>query len=556
MLGDHVKKTVAQIKVEKKNQQIEEKTIVTDDFEEMIASIDLSLPAHKKLEIVEKKIFPLLAKWENKEKEVLFIKGELREKLKIKTAGDFKDRYLKLRPSLLVKLEVEEDPKGHMTSEERQEALDYLKDPMLIQNIVKDIDTCGYKKDDEKKVIQYLAATSRKLAKPIDTIIKSPSSSGKSYLVEVIQDMMPPEEVMVIGGASAKALQYMDEDALVGKWVVFLEVEGMWELQSNLRLIQDGGFDYHYTAKDEKTGEFRTIKKKIDGPLALTTTTTRANINDENETRMWELSIDTSEEKIQSAHKAHAATTTLLHLEETKPKIERIQKLHKNVQRLLESILVVNESNPLIRFPTTTLRSQRDRKRFSSLIEVVAFIRQNQKERKYSDTLSRDYIEVDLEDYAIAYELSKAVLGSCTDTLPQKAKEVFEMIKKRVIKELGENLSTEELKNYSFSVQDVVKWSRLPKTSVARYLDALEDEEYLGIEGEQKKVGKRTMYYLRQMNEVSQSYLDQVTTPEQLRKLVEQKFPTSPNLPKQGEEVNNSMYKPKTEPPHQAVPTP
>ena len=66
-----------------------------------------------------------------------------------------------------------------------------------------------------------------------------------------------------------------------------------------------------------------------------------------------------------------------------KTRKERIIRLHQNAQRLLETGLkVVIPFAEHLEFPSKILRTRRDNMRYLSLIEVIAFLHQHQREIK------------------------------------------------------------------------------------------------------------------------------------------------------------------------------
>ena len=82
-----------------------------------------------------------------------------------------------------------------MSKEEEKEALAFLKRADLMEQIIADLKTIGHVGEDSRKMLAYLIAVSRKLARPLSGIIISGSGAGKSGLVEKIQELTPPEDV-------------------------------------------------------------------------------------------------------------------------------------------------------------------------------------------------------------------------------------------------------------------------------------------------------------------------------------------------------------------------
>ncbi len=99
-----------------------------------------------------------------------------------------------------------------MTDAQRSEAMDLLCDPNLLQRIVSDMDACGIVGEATNKLAGYLAATSRKLEKPLAVVIQSSSSAGKTSLMDAILAMMPDEDTAASVRHDWQSLFYLDRD--------------------------------------------------------------------------------------------------------------------------------------------------------------------------------------------------------------------------------------------------------------------------------------------------------------------------------------------------------
>ena len=62
----------------------------------------------------------------------------------------------------------------------------------------------------QRIVCSYLIATSRLLPKPLSGIFRAQSGCGKSYLMECVAELMPPEEVHYFSRLTPQALYYVN----------------------------------------------------------------------------------------------------------------------------------------------------------------------------------------------------------------------------------------------------------------------------------------------------------------------------------------------------------
>ncbi|MBI5781082.1 MAG: toprim domain-containing protein, partial [Rhodocyclales bacterium] len=177
-----------------------------------------------------------------------------------------------------------------MSAEEEAEALAFLRSPALLADLVRDLEIVGLVGETVNKVLLYLIATSRLLFRPLSAVLLSGSSAGKSFLLKLITDLMPSEQVFRYTRISAQALFYKETDALKHKLVLIEEAEGATDADYPLRVMQsDRSLRNLVTIKDPATGQMTTQETEVEGPIALLVSSTAASIHYENATRSFEL---------------------------------------------------------------------------------------------------------------------------------------------------------------------------------------------------------------------------------------------------------------------------
>lgn len=104
--------------------------------------------------------------------------------------------------------------------------------------------------------------------------------------------------------------------------------------------------------------------------------------------------------------------------------------LHRNAQRLLEPITIVNPYAPQLTFVDARTRTRRDHEKYLTLIDTVTLLHQHQRERQAitRDGRSLVYIEVSREDIAVANPLAAAVLGRSLDELPPQTRRFLDQL--------------------------------------------------------------------------------------------------------------------------------
>lgn len=149
----------------------------------------------------------------------------------------------------------------------------------------------------------YLICTSR-LFGPQETMhgaVKGTSSVGKSALLSSVKAFMPPEVVVRFTSLTEKALLYLpDGGDLSHKILVMAEAskdEKQQEFQNlMLRELMSEGVLRHLVP--QKNGDkWETVTIEVKGPVAFLVSTTKNELDAENETRMLSLEMDDSAEQ-------------------------------------------------------------------------------------------------------------------------------------------------------------------------------------------------------------------------------------------------------------------
>ena len=394
-----------------------------------------------------------------------------------------------------------------MTAEEERKALSFLTAPNLLGRIATDLGAIGYVGEQTNKQLAYLIGTSRRLTKPLSGIVRSESGAGKSFLMECVAELTPPEEVRFFSRLTSQSLYYMGREALQHKLLIVDERDGSAESEYPIRTLQSRRkLTLAVPMKNAKTGNIETSEVEILGPIAYMESTTSTEVNPENENRSFELYLDESPKQTRrifdAQKKAH-----LLSAEERAVKRQRIIERHHHAQRLLEQVTVRIPFAHLLDFPVSWTRGRRDIDRLLSLVEAVAFLHQKQR-KEVADKV----IEATPEDYATAFDLAKSCLEHAWAELPRSASQLLAAIRKWATKEAKKlGVQSSEL---SFRRRDVRQVTGLPDHIVKRGMRSLEDLEYVTVR--RARNGGSFRYQLAGQPPAV-DLLDGLTTPEQLK---------------------------------------
>jgi DNA primase catalytic core len=366
-----------------------------------------------------------------------------------------------------------------MTETEREQALELLRDPKLLDRILADFDTCGLVGERTNKLVGYLAAVSRKLDRPLGVLVQSSSAAGKSSLMDAVLSFMPEEERIKYSAMTGQSLFYMGETNLKHKILAIVEGEGVKSASYALKLLQsEGELTIASTGKDPQTGNLVTHEYHVEGPVMIFLTTTAIEIDEELLNRCLVLSVDESRQQTEAIHRLQRERRTLTGLVNGERR-QRLLTQHRHAQRLLRPLKVLNPYADQLTFLSDKTRTRRDHEKYLTLIDTIALLHQYQRDRRtvQQEGETLEYIEATREDIAQANALAHEVLGRSLDELPPQTRRVLA----RVIEMVTAACAAQQLPRaqYRFSRREVREYTGLSDTQLRVHLERLVSLEYL-----------------------------------------------------------------------------
>jgi hypothetical protein len=288
------------------------------------------------------------------------------------------------------------------------EAEALLTDDNLFKRIVADIGAVGVCGEKELVATLYLVGVSRLLAKPLAAIVRGSSSSGKSYIVERVASLLPPEAVIHATQMTPQALFHMPPGSLSHRWVVAgersrVEDDDCAEATRALREMLSAG--KLVKLMPVKAGNDIVTKSiEQDGPIAFSETTTLANIFDEDANRCLLLATDESAEQTRRVVEAACRTGA-----GPFDRVNRIVQIHHTLQRLLPR-------GPMVAIPFAAwigahfncerVEARRALPQLLSLIRASALLHFRQRQTDANGAIVAEPV-----DYQIARNLSMKPFG-------------------------------------------------------------------------------------------------------------------------------------------------
>ena len=364
---------------------------------------------------------------------------------------------------------LEPKPIASMSEEERAAALALLRDPRLMDRILEDFAACGVVGEETNKLVGYVAAVSRHLEAPLAVLIQSSSAAGKSSLMDSILAFVPEEQRVEYSAMTGQSLFYMGETDLKNKVLAIAEEEGVSRAAYALKLLQsEGALTMASTGKDGATGRLVTRQYRVEGPVMIFLTTTAIHLDEELLNRCLVLTVDEDREQTRAIHRLQRERQTIDGVLLRRRRDELV-KLHRNAQRLLRPLFVVNPFALSLTFLDARTRTRRDHMKYLTLIRAVALLHQHQ--RPVLEAHGVSYIEVSVSDIAVANRLAHEVLGRSLDELPPQTR--------RLLLLLDEMAPVVERADFRFSRKEVRLFTGWGDTQLRVHLRRLEELEFI-----------------------------------------------------------------------------
>ncbi|MGH9968239.1 MAG: CHC2 zinc finger domain-containing protein [Pyrinomonadaceae bacterium] len=396
-------------------------------------------------------------------------------------SADLLQMIEKLEAARLAMRKNGDDPNHNdapMTPAERDLALQYLKNPRLTECIVEDFRKCGLVGERATVLTAYLAAISRKLSEPLAVLIVARSGAGKSALQDALCAFVPPEEAVRVTRLTGQALFYKDPYSLQRKVLVIAEDEGAAQAVYSLRtLASDQRLSIAATRTDPQSGKLHTEHYEVYGPVVIVLTTTSPEaFDEETRSRFVQLTMDESAAQTRAILERQRRSFTLEGVLE-QATAEAVQRLHHNAQRLLQPLAVVNPYVEQLAYPSDRLMHRREQKKYLALINSIALLHQHQREIKRATRgdVEIEYVEVTIDDIALANELAQGVLSRALDELAAPVRGLYDELRALCVKRADElKCNPDDVQLSRREIREATGWSDWQVRSYCRQLVEME----------------------------------------------------------------------------------
>ncbi len=317
-----------------------------------------------------------------------------------------------------------------MTEAERAAAMELLGSPDLLGRVGADLASLGVVGEQTNLVVAYLATVSRKAERPFGVVVQSTSAAGKSTLADAVAALVPEEDLVSLSALTAQSLYYLGAGDLARKVLFVSEEHGASRAAYALKLlISEGRLAIASAGKDPETGRLRTRSYGVEGPVSLLMTTTAAEVDAELANRLVVLGVDEDRAQTRAVQAAQRRAATLEGLMARLGR-EPVIRLHRNAQRLLESLPVVVGGAEELAFPDSSTRHRRDHQKLLSVISAITLLHQYQRPQATVEVAGTPvrYVEASDEDVALGARLCQEVLVRAADELSPPARRLLSVM--------------------------------------------------------------------------------------------------------------------------------
>jgi len=353
------------------------------------------------------------------------------------------------------------------------EAHAMLASPTLIEDIGRDLDGVGVAGEDALRLTLYLLGTSRLLSKPLAAIVQGQSSSGKSYIVERVASLFPPEAVVNATQMTPQALYHAPPGSLSHRWVVAgersrISHDDRAEATRALReMLASGRLSKFMPVKEGN--EIVTVLIEQQGPIAYVESTTATCVFEEDANRCILLSTDERSAQTKTIMRRIASEAK----GDLRPERSRIMDRHRTLQRLLERRDIVIPYAECIAAAMEPFADRCHIRRIYpmvlSFIQASALLHQRQRATDADGRLIAAPLDYEVTVRLLAVPLDSIVGGSLSEPAQRFLDRVLEAIDDKT-NPLPVPFTNDRVR---------LRFPNMGRSTVGNHLSELEDKGYL-----------------------------------------------------------------------------
>jgi hypothetical protein len=359
-----------------------------------------------------------------------------------------------------------------ISAEALKRCMEFLTQKNLIEKIDKLIEQAGVIGEQNSRRLLFIIASTYKMKEPLHALVQGTSGSGKSYLINAIGSCIPPEDIMNMTRVTSKSFYHYNKDELVDKLLLIQDFDGLdEEAQYAFRELQSAGCISSSTTYKDRSGNLISMMKMVRSHFASLLATTKADVHFDNMSRSLIIGVDESDSQtekiIQYQNKKLAGL-----IDENKEKSSR--EFIQNLVRCIKPLNVINPYADKIALPTEAKMLRRLNQHYQSFVRQITLLHQYQRKKDEQGRLITEP-----EDLQIACDILFDAIMLKIDDLDNSLRHFFDRMKEYIKKQA----KGEESSNIVFTQRDVRLALNMSKTQCFRYMEDLEQLEYVQRSG-------------------------------------------------------------------------
>lgn len=354
-----------------------------------------------------------------------------------------------------------------LTPENQKACMDFLRRPDLVEQIDKLIEKAGVVGEENTRKLLFIIASTYKMGYPLHALVQGSSGSGKSHLINIIGQCLPPEDVLSMTRVTSKSFYHYGKDELVDKLILIQDYDGLdEEAQYAFRELQSAGTVSSSTTYKDRYGNLVSAVKTVRSHFASLLATTKADIYYDNMSRSVILGVDESEE--QTCRIIDYQNKKLAGIIDSRDE-QQAKSFLQNCMRCIKPYEVVNQYADKVKLPMEAKMLRRLNSHYQAFVKQVTILHQHQRQKDEQGRLIAQP-----EDLQMACDILFDAIMLKVDDLDSSLRQFFDRMK-GFIKGLAQSKNAE----YQFTQREVRLALNISKTQCFRYMEDLELLEYV-----------------------------------------------------------------------------
>jgi energy-coupling factor transporter ATP-binding protein EcfA2 len=346
----------------------------------------------------------------------------------------------------------------------------FLSEPNLMERIDKVIESTGVVGEERTRKLIFVIASTYKMSDPLHALVQGSSGSGKSHLINVIGQCLPPEDVMSMTRVTNKSFYHYSKDELVDKLMLIQDFDGLdEEAQYAFRELQSAGNISSSTTYKDRAGNIMSTIKVVRSHFASLLATTKAEIYYDNMSRSVIIGVDESDEQTRRIieHQNKHLAGLIDKREEQKAK-----EFMQNCIRCIKPLEVINTYADKIFLPIEAKMLRRLNTHYQAFVKQITLLHQYQRKQDEQGRLIAEP-----QDLRMACDILFDAIMLKVDDLDSSLRQFFDRMKEYV-QDIAKQTSKAH-QEFVFTQRDIRLALNSSKSQCFRYMEDLEQLEYI-----------------------------------------------------------------------------